>query len=480
MSLTKVTYSMIAGAPANALDFGAKGDGITDDTNALQDFFDYVSSNHIAGIIPCGNYVVSATLTVTSATTVSDFAIIGEVEQSTWQINAAVGVRFLWAGSSGGTVISFNNVRSATIANIFVTPKTTQNIGVCLSIDGTNSTGVQASIGSAPGSGVVQTGILIAYTATAGCDLHRLYNLQFTNLTNGVYIYHDQSKFNIIEKSDITFCTNGINVKAGSFTGYNLNFGHNTVDVLLQDNTDEVNLYSPQSELSARFLQCTKETSAAYVVNVWGGRLQTSAAALAGDKRYISFKSGGPVNLHGVDFAGGVYVADWRIFVDNAPAYTDTNAQLNAYGCVFPNSVVYEQPGTTVVTLLGCGAVEAGGSKKPIPNKLDSSTYNTTSGLVLAPSVTQLAANATTIDASVGGDFITQANSGATAISAINNGTKGQTITIAGGSSTNATTIADSGVFKLNGAITLNANTTVVLKTYDGTNWLEMSRSVNA
>ncbi len=36
MSLTKATYSLINGAPANVLDFGATGDGTTDDSAAIQ------------------------------------------------------------------------------------------------------------------------------------------------------------------------------------------------------------------------------------------------------------------------------------------------------------------------------------------------------------------------------------------------------------------------------------------------------------
>lgn len=60
MSLTKVTYSMIAGATANVLDFGATGNGSTSDTAAIQSAIDAV---YTAGggtvFFPAGTYYVS-------------------------------------------------------------------------------------------------------------------------------------------------------------------------------------------------------------------------------------------------------------------------------------------------------------------------------------------------------------------------------------------------------------------------------------
>jgi hypothetical protein len=67
MALTKATYSMIVGAPINVKDFGAVGDGVTDDTAALTAMVSAVnavplSPNPVGVYFPQGKYRYSATL----------------------------------------------------------------------------------------------------------------------------------------------------------------------------------------------------------------------------------------------------------------------------------------------------------------------------------------------------------------------------------------------------------------------------------
>lgn len=74
MALTKVSYSMIKGAPASVLDFGAVGDGVTDDTAALQ-LARIAALNGTPIYFPKGTYLTSQGLVFTSPVT-----IIGDYE----------------------------------------------------------------------------------------------------------------------------------------------------------------------------------------------------------------------------------------------------------------------------------------------------------------------------------------------------------------------------------------------------------------
>lgn len=64
MSLTKVSYSMIQGASANVLDFGAVGDGTTNDTSAIQAAINSLSTSGGQLFFPQGTYKITSTLTL--------------------------------------------------------------------------------------------------------------------------------------------------------------------------------------------------------------------------------------------------------------------------------------------------------------------------------------------------------------------------------------------------------------------------------
>lgn len=85
MSLTKVSYSMIEAAPVNVRDFGAVGDGVADDTFALQSALDAVFSNNGGTLrIPAGTYKITADLVPQiNGTTSRFFRIIGDGMDST-------------------------------------------------------------------------------------------------------------------------------------------------------------------------------------------------------------------------------------------------------------------------------------------------------------------------------------------------------------------------------------------------------------
>lgn len=98
-----------------------------------------------------------------------------------------------------------------------------------------------------------------------------------------------------------------------------------------------------------------------------------------------------------------------------------------------------------------------------------------------AQAVQTLSAGATTASLANGLVITTGINTGATAITGFTNAIAGNIVYVVGNASTtsNATTIADSGAFKLSAAFTANANDTLVLYVRDQGDYVEIGRSDN-
>jgi len=65
MALTKAHNRMIEGGVVNVKDFGAVGNGITDDTSSIQAAADHCNSTGQSLFVPTGNYVITSTITFT-------------------------------------------------------------------------------------------------------------------------------------------------------------------------------------------------------------------------------------------------------------------------------------------------------------------------------------------------------------------------------------------------------------------------------
>jgi hypothetical protein len=116
MSLTKVSYSMINGIPINVKDYGAVGDGSTDDTSAIQAAFTAAVANGGGTVyFPDTASFYKVTSTVNIAATANSVTILGDgiFRSEIKMVTASADTLFTCAGSLYVTNISITGMPSS-------------------------------------------------------------------------------------------------------------------------------------------------------------------------------------------------------------------------------------------------------------------------------------------------------------------------------------------------------------------------------
>lgn len=175
MTLTKATYSMLDGPVGNVKDFGATGDGVTDDTVALQAAIDEICNAQGILLFPPGIYKISASLTFPT----KSFVIRG----------------------SGPTATNISEVPGSGQIKLF---DMTGTNGPSVVIENMGFFGPNTSPPSYGGDGLY-------FSASNGVSV---INCWFGGLTNGVNKANDASFVRLLDCT-FEFCVTGILFNAG-------------------------------------------------------------------------------------------------------------------------------------------------------------------------------------------------------------------------------------------------------------------------
>lgn len=116
MALTKATYSMIRGAPVNVLDYGVVGDGVTDDTAAIQAAIDDSAGKVL--FFPKGSYAITQLTVTANGTTLMGEAMLN-------------GTTFIPLNTTGNDVV-FSGCQHSQIQNVNFRPTVKKTSGYCV------------------------------------------------------------------------------------------------------------------------------------------------------------------------------------------------------------------------------------------------------------------------------------------------------------------------------------------------------------
>lgn len=296
MALTKATYSMILGAPINVLDYGAKGDGVTNDTAAITAAIAACqAASQTSLYFPTGIYRIQSTITLGAGST-RGIAFVGETA-APQQGSDRPAVTIRWHGGSAAMFdiqytyfrffnIAFENFTTATDA-FLLTDAMHMVFDNCSFVNGNGATRFSRSVIHCDGNE-------FGYSLVQNCEIvnpaPRFLDIDgaTANGITPVLFYNNVIESNAAGAITVVYVKNeGIDIL--TFEGNTIN-GQANAQLTLVDTTDTplsetitvLNVYDNEFDLASntatdRMFRLTNVKNA----NFWGNQYQGGSATTA-------------------------------------------------------------------------------------------------------------------------------------------------------------------------------------------------------
>jgi len=302
--------------------FGAKGDNINDDTQAIQAAIDAVEAHptlitNVAGtvIIPVGFYKITNSLNLI------------DNGPNNWRRNINLKGRSNGSANAIGSNIIFDSADDVPMINLFsrncliegLTFYTAQgrSITTAILIENPSGVGVVPASGNSfkhivisgnrgfPPTylnGGIENGVTVGDAIAGNKELMKFHNCLFEYLDGaGFYIdnYDGQSKAHSFYDCGFVFSKYGIFIRSGSVQTYSSSFGRLDTAIVLNQIADNIVINDPDVELCNHFLVTLGNSNGYWPVSLTAGRFAVDPART---NAYIKFYHGGPLTLQNCVF----------------------------------------------------------------------------------------------------------------------------------------------------------------------------------